>query len=57
MLTSVIFAITGMYAALHTPLDAVPDLSENQIIVFTEWQGHGPSEIYEQITQPLSQQL
>lgn len=57
LLTSVVFAVTGLYAALQTPMDAVPDLSENQIIVFTEWQGHGPSEIYERITQPLSQQL
>ena len=38
-------------------MDAVPDLSENQTIVFTAWQGHGPQEIDERITQPLSRQM
>ena len=57
LLASAICAVAGIYAALHTPMDAVPDLSENQVIVMTAWPGHGPFEIYDQITQPLSQQL
>ena len=57
LLASAIGAVAGLYAVWHTPMDAVPDLSENQVIVFATWQGHGPSEIYEQVTQPLSQQF
>ena len=47
----------GVYATLNTPVDAVPDLSENQVIVFTDWMGRSPKEIEEQITYPLSRKL
>jgi Cu/Ag efflux pump CusA len=47
----------GVYATLDTPVDAVPDLSENQIIVFTDWMGRSPKEIEEQVTYPLSRKL
>jgi Cu(I)/Ag(I) efflux system membrane protein CusA/SilA len=50
-------AIWGVYAVLHTPVDAIPDLSENQVIVFTDWMGRSPQDIEEQITYPLSVQL
>ena len=42
------------WAAWETPVDAIPDLSENQVIVFTEWKGHGPREIEDQVTYPLT---
>ncbi len=47
----------GIYILLHTPVDAIPDLSENQIIVFTDWMGRSPREIEDQITYPLSVNL
>jgi len=47
----------GIYAVLHTPVDAIPDLSENQVIVFTDWMGRSPHEIEDQITYPLSVNL
>lgn len=50
-------AIWGLYAVLHTPVDAIPDLSENQVIVFTDWMGRSPQDIEDQITYPLSVQL
>jgi len=50
-------ALWGLYAVLHTPVDAIPDLSENQVIVFTDWEGRSPSDIEEQVTFPLSVQL
>src|SRR5205809_2361115 len=50
-------AIWGLYAVLHTPVDAIPDLSENQVIVFTDWMGRSPQDIEDQITFPLSVQL
>src|SRR5438094_3156562 len=50
-------AAWGVYATLHTPVDAIPDLSENQVIVFTDWMGRSPREIEDQITYPLSLKL
>jgi Cu(I)/Ag(I) efflux system membrane protein CusA/SilA len=50
-------ALWGIYAVLHTPVDAIPDLSENQAIVFTDWMGRSPKEIKDQITYPLSLKL
>ena len=50
-------AIWGLFAVLHTPVDAIPDLSENQVIVFTDWMGRSPQDIEDQITYPLSVQL
>jgi len=47
----------GIYAVFHTPLDAIPDLSENQVIVIAEWDGRAPQEIEDQITYPLSTSL
>src|SRR5438094_10678356 len=49
--------IWGLYAVLHTPVDAIPDLSENQVIVFADWMGRSPQDIEEQVTYPLSVQL
>ena len=49
--------IAGIYATLNTPVDAIPDLSENQVIVFTDWMGRSPREIEDQVTYPLSRKL
>src|SRR5579872_169226 len=49
--------VAGIYAMLNTPVDAIPDLSENQVIVFTDWMGRSPREIEDQITYPLSRKL
>lgn len=43
----------GIWAVAHTPLDAIPDLSENQVIVFTEWMGRAPKLVEDQVTFPL----
>src|SRR5438128_8290963 len=50
-------AMLGIYAVLNTPVDAIPDLSENQVIVFTDWMGRSPREIQDQVTYPLSLKL
>ena len=47
----------GIYAVKTTPVDAIPDLSENQVIIFTEWMGRGPQIIEDQITYPLVSNL
>jgi Cu/Ag efflux pump CusA len=49
--------VLAVYAALQTPVDALPDLSENQVIVFTDWMGRSPREIEDQVTYPLSLRL
>jgi Cu(I)/Ag(I) efflux system membrane protein CusA/SilA len=49
----VIVVVVGIWAVRNTPLDAIPDLSENQVIVFTEWMGRSPRVIEDQITFPL----
>src|SRR5262245_31733705 len=51
------WAACGVYAILQTPIDAVPDLSENQVLVYAEWPGHGPEDIERHVTFPLSQLL
>src|SRR5438270_7846691 len=47
----------GLRAYLTMPVDAIPDLSENQVIVFTDWMGRSPQEIEDQVTYPLSVSL
>ena len=46
-------AAWGYWALLRTPVDAIPDLSENQVIVFTDWTGRSPQEVEDQVTYPL----
>ena len=47
----------GIRAVLTTPVDAIPDLSENQVIVFADWAGRSPQEVETQVTYPLSVNL
>src|SRR6478609_5118269 len=47
----------GWWALTSTPIDAIPDLSDNQVIVFTDWPGHGPQEVEDQVTYPLTTNL
>src|SRR6516225_3638090 len=54
---ALVVTLAGIYAVYQTPVDAIPDLSENQVVVFTEWAGHSPLEIEDQITYPLSLSL
>lgn len=47
----------GVYCLYRTPVDAIPDLSENQVIVWADWPGRSPKEIEDQVTYPLSVNL
>jgi Cu(I)/Ag(I) efflux system membrane protein CusA/SilA len=47
----------GWWALGATPIDAIPDLSDNQVIVFTDWAGHSPQEVEDQVTYPLTTNL
>lgn len=50
-------AAWGVFSVYRTPLDAIPDLSENQVIVFADWPGRSPKEVEDQVTYPLSVNL
>ena len=58
VVAGVIFLIAfGVRAIYRTPVDAIPDLSENQVIVYADWAGRSPQEIEDQVTYPLSVNL
>ena len=48
------FAAWGWFSLRRAPLDAIPDLSDAQVIVFTEWMGRSPDLVEDQITYPIS---
>ena len=57
MLAAGILAAVGTWAALNTPVDAIPDLSDVQVIIKTDFTGQGPQIVEEQITYPLATAL
>ena len=57
LLLYVCLAGWGGWALRNTPIDAIPDLSDNQVIVFTDWPGHSPREVEDQVTYPLTTTL
>jgi Cu(I)/Ag(I) efflux system membrane protein CusA/SilA len=57
ILASLVIGIAGVRALMTMPVDAIPDQSENQVIVFTDWMGRSPQEIEDQLTYPLTTKL
>ncbi|MDB5349077.1 MAG: cusA 1 [Planctomycetota bacterium] len=57
IVASLVIGVVGFRALMMMPVDAIPDLSENQDIVFTDWMGRSPQEIEDQVTYPLSVNL
>jgi Cu(I)/Ag(I) efflux system membrane protein CusA/SilA len=57
IIVTALVAVWGLYCVERTPIDAIPDLSENQVIVFTDWMGRSPQELEDQVTYPLSVNL
>jgi len=57
ILISMALSCWGIYATINTPIDAIPDLGENQVIVFADWPGRSPKEVEDQVTYPLSRKL
>src|SRR5271157_1038638 len=50
-----VFAVAaGVYGLLHTSLDAIPDLSDVQVIIYADWEGRSPDLVEDQITYPIS---
>ena len=54
---AILLFIWGIFSIQKNPIDAIPDLSENQVIVFTEWSGRSPQIIEDQVTYPLVSNL
>jgi copper/silver efflux system protein len=54
LLGTVVVVLAGVYALLRTPLDALPDLSDAQVIVYTEVPGQAPQVVEDQVTYPLT---
>ncbi|MGE5734578.1 MAG: efflux RND transporter permease subunit [Acidobacteriota bacterium] len=57
LIAYLVIAAWGYRALLKTPIDAIPDLSENQVIVYSDWAGRSPQEVEDQITYPLTTNL
>ena len=47
----------GVYALINMPVDAIPDLSENQVIIYAEWMGRSPQIVESQLTFPIVSSL
>lgn len=54
LLGAIVVAAIGGYCAMVVPIDAIPNVGENQVIVFTEWPGRSPKDVEDQVTYPLS---
>jgi Cu(I)/Ag(I) efflux system membrane protein CusA/SilA len=54
LIATVIIALTGLYAYKNAPLDAIPDLSDVQVIIFTKYPGQSPQVVEDQVTYPLT---
>ncbi len=57
LLVAIGLLVWGIFSINKNPIDAIPDLSENQVIVFTEWMGRSPQVIEDQVTYPLVSNL
>lgn len=57
LVAAAVLAVVGIRAVYRTPVDAIPDLSENQVLVFAAWPGHSPPEVEDQVTYPLALRL
>ncbi|MDE1153729.1 MAG: CusA/CzcA family heavy metal efflux RND transporter [Micavibrio sp.] len=57
LLGAVVLLVSGIIAVQKTPLDAIPDLTDTQVIIRTEWPGQAPQIIEDQVTYPLSTRM
>src|SRR3954447_21936023 len=49
--------LAALYCIRHTKLDAIPDLSDPQVIIFTDWSGRSPTLVEDQVTYPIVSSL
>ena len=53
LLAALVLAAVGVFSVMRTPLDALPDLSDTQVIIRTSWVGQSPQVVEDQITYPI----
>jgi Cu(I)/Ag(I) efflux system membrane protein CusA/SilA len=54
LIAATLAIVAGLYALVHLPLDAIPDLSDTQVIIYTEYPGQAPQVVEDQVTYPLA---
>src|SRR5512141_2286494 len=57
LLGTIALVLGGVYALRNIPLDAIPDLSDTQVIVYTEWAGQAPQIVQDQVTYPITTKM
>lgn len=57
LILTLLISCVGVWSAWHMPLDALPDLSDTQAIIYTDWMGRSPDQIENQVTYPLTRAL
>ena len=57
LLATVALGFGGVYAARHIPLDAIPDLSDTQVIIYTPWEDQAPNLVEDQVTYPITTKM
>jgi Cu(I)/Ag(I) efflux system membrane protein CusA/SilA len=57
VLTTTALVLGGVYAVKNIPLDAIPDLSDTQVIIYTPWEGQAPNIIEDQVTYPITTKM
>ena len=57
VLATVVLLVGGVYAVKHMPLDAIPDLSDVQAIIYTEWPGQSPQIVQDQVTYAITTKM
>lgn len=57
LLATVALTLGGIFALHNIPLDAIPDLSDTQVIIYTEWQGQAPQIVQDQVTYPITTKM
>ncbi|HET7512818.1 MAG TPA: efflux RND transporter permease subunit, partial [Chthoniobacterales bacterium] len=57
LLGTLALVIAGVFAIRNIPLDAIPDLSDTQVIIYTKWQGQAPQIVQDQVTYPITTKM
>ncbi|MGA2542015.1 MAG: efflux RND transporter permease subunit [Verrucomicrobiota bacterium] len=57
LLGTIVLVLGGLYAVRNIPLDAIPDLSDVQVIIYTEWPGQAPQIVQDQVTYPITTKM
>jgi Cu(I)/Ag(I) efflux system membrane protein CusA/SilA len=57
LLATLALVLGGIYALRNIPLDAIPDLSDTQVIIYTEWEGQAPNIVQDQVTYPITTKM